>query len=259
YQQAQALDPAQPEVVAALANIQRAIVDHNFAAAMSRGYMALQGGRATEARAAFQDALKIKPNAAEVNAALQQAKDQETFAKLNDHIKAAQRSEAAEIWAEALAAWEQALTVDPNLVSAQQGRQRSQSRGNLDGFLRGLIANPLRLTDTDARAQASQVLADAARIPSPGPVLQAQLQHVSEFLQQALVPASVQVQSDGLTQVTLLRVGELGAFTTHTLSLTPGTYTAVGIRPGYRDVRQDFVVNIDGQAPLVTIACNETI
>jgi tetratricopeptide (TPR) repeat protein len=259
YQKAQALDPAQREAATALAKIEDAIVEHNFAAAMSRGYAALQGGRATEAQEAFQQALKIKPKATDASAAIQQAKDQQTLSELNNQAKAAERSEAAEAWDEARAGWDKVLQEDPNLVSAQQGRQRSQSRGNLDAFLRGIIKNPLSLADTSTRAQASQVLVDAGRVANPGPKLQAQLQQVTAFLQQVGEPATVQLQSDGLTQVTLLRVGELGTFTNHTLSLTPGTYTAVGIRPGYRDVRQEFVVGIDGKVPVVTIACNETI
>jgi tetratricopeptide (TPR) repeat protein len=259
YQKAQALDPSHPEVAAALASIQNSMVERNFAAAMSRGYAALQDGRATAAQEAFQEARGIKPNAPEVRSAMQQAKDQETFTEVSQHVAAAQRSESDEAWADALAAWDKALAVDPNLVSAQQGHERSQSRNNLDEFLRGIIAEPLRLADTNVHAQASQVLVDAERVTDAGPTLQSQLQQVRAFLQQVLVPATVQLQSDGMTEVTLLRVGELGTFTSHTLNLTPGTYTAVGIRPGYRDVRQEFVVTIDGQAPVVTVACNETI
>ena len=62
-----------------------------------------------------------------------------------------------------------------------------------------------------------------------------------------------------MTSVTVYRIGELGMFTNHTLDLVPGAYTAVGVRPGYRDVRQEFVVAIDGRAPVVTVACNEAI
>jgi hypothetical protein len=41
--------------------------------------------------------------------------------------------------------------------------------------------------------------------------------------------------------------------------LRPGTYTAVGTRNGYRDVRQTFTVKHDGAPPTVTIACTEPI
>jgi hypothetical protein len=48
-------------------------------------------------------------------------------------------------------------------------------------------------------------------------------------------------------------------FTSQTLNLMPGQYVAVGVRPGYRDVRQEFVVGLDGQVPVVTVACSEAI
>ena len=259
YRQAQVLDAAHPDVRTALNEVERAIVDRNFAGAMSRGYTALQAGNAAEAQQAFQQALGIKPGAGEANAALAQARDQQTFAALNVQVEAAERFEAEENWAEALAAWDRALEVDPNLVSVQQGQRRSQSRNNLDVFLRGIVDDPLRLATPDIHAQATQVLADARQLPDAGPKLREQLQTVQTYLQQALVPATVQLQSDGVTSVTLLRVGELGAFTNRTLDLTPGTYTAMGVRPGYRDVRQEFQVSIDGRAPMVTVACSEAI
>jgi len=53
--------------------------------------------------------------------------------------------------------------------------------------------------------------------------------------------------------------GDGGLFPSQSVKLTPGTYPAVGIRNGYRDVRQEFSVSIDGQAPVVTVTCKEAI
>jgi tetratricopeptide (TPR) repeat protein len=258
YQQALALDSSHADSNAALAAVNTAIVDRNFANAMSRGYAALQGNRADEAEEAFKQALAIKPGAsAEVNAALQQAADQETSAAISAHLERARQSEADENWADAMAAWDQALAVDPNLVSAQESRRNSENRNNLDVYLKSIIADPLRLADAGVQAQARQVITDTAALP--GAKLQEQLQQVRGFLERINVPATVQLQSDGMTAVTIYRVGDLGMFTTHTLSLTPGAYTAVGVRPGYRDVRQEFTVAIDGQVPVVTVSCTEAI
>jgi tetratricopeptide (TPR) repeat protein len=257
YQQALALDAAHSDANAALTAVNNAIVERNFAAAMSRGYAALQGGRPDEAQEAFKQALAIKPGSPEVTAAMQQAEDQETFAAISVHVEQAQQHESDENWAEAIVAWDQALAVDPNLVSAQEGRRLSDSRNKLDIYLKSIIADPLRLADQAVQAQARQVLSDAASLS--GPNLQGQLQQVRGFLERINVPANVQLQSDGMTSVTVYRVGELGMFTNHTLSLAPGAYTAVGVRPGYRDVRQEFVVAIDGQTPVVTVACTEAI
>ena len=53
----------------------------------------------------------------------------------------------------------------------------------------------------------------------------------------------VRLQSDGLTDVTVLRVGALGAFREKTLTLRPGSYVVMGKRSGYRDARKTLVVD----------------
>jgi hypothetical protein len=259
YRQAQAIDSAHVEVGAALQQVNSAIAERDFAAAMSRGYAALQGGDPEAAQRSFAQALAMKPGSAEVAAAMQQARDQQTFTAISVHITAAGQHEADEAWEQALAAWNEALAIDPNLVSAQEGRMRTQGRVNLDRFLESTLADPLRVAEDNIFEQTLQVVAEAERLPDIGPRLQNQLQQVRGFLARAKVPVSVQLQSDGMTTVTVYRVGELGLFTSQTLSLVPGAYTAVGVRPGYRDVREEFVVSIDGQAPVVSIACSEAI
>jgi hypothetical protein len=54
-------------------------------------------------------------------------------------------------------------------------------------------------------------------------------------------------------------VARLGKFDQRELSLRPGTYTAVGSRIGYRDVRLEFTVTPDSAPPTVNIACTEAI
>ncbi|HTQ99752.1 MAG TPA: hypothetical protein VMH83_07170 [Candidatus Acidoferrum sp.] len=259
YQQALALDKANADAPKAIARINTAIVDRNFAAAMSRGFAALQAGQADKAQEAFHQADTIKPGTNDVKAALQQAQDQQSTSAINVHIANAKQKEAAENWQEALTAWNAALAIDPNLVVAQEGQKRTNGRNNLDQFLAGVIKEPLRLADQGVFAQTTQVMGDAARIQNPGGKLQGQLTAVRKLLEQIRVPATVSLQSDGRTSVTLYKVGDLGQFSSKTVNLTPGTYTAVGSRQGYRDVRKEFTVAIDGQAPVVTVSCSEAI
>jgi len=59
--------------------------------------------------------------------------------------------------------------------------------------------------------------------------------------------------------VTIYRVGRLGTFTRQTLDLRPGTYTIVGSRQGYRDVRLELVVR-PGETPApLSVRCEEEI
>ncbi len=72
-------------------------------------------------------------------------------------------------------------------------------------------------------------------------------------------PVRVRLESDQQTEVVLYRVGRLGAFDRFELELRPGTYTAVGTRNGFRDVRREFTVRPGTQAGPFVIRCEEPI
>jgi hypothetical protein len=80
-----------------------------------------------------------------------------------------------------------------------------------------------------------------------------------DWLARAEVPVAVALRSDNQTQVTIFRVGQLGAFEQRSLELTPGSYTVIGTRPGYRDVRREISVVPGTPPPPVEIRCEEKI
>jgi len=65
--------------------------------------------------------------------------------------------------------------------------------------------------------------------------------------------------SDNLTEVTVYRVGRLGRFSQRVLNLRPGTYTVVGSRPGYRDVRRRLMVSPNQSSKPLEVRCEEAI
>ena len=62
-----------------------------------------------------------------------------------------------------------------------------------------------------------------------------------------------------MTAVSIYKVGVLGSFGNTALQLRPGTYVAVGIRPGYRDVRIEFRVAPEIEMEPVEVVCKEPI
>lgn len=259
FQQAKALDAANTEVDAALRELGSAIAENAYASAMSRGYAALRANRPAEAEEAFREAGAMRPGSAEVETAMQQARDQATTARIKVHIDAATAFEAEEQWATALREWQSALAVDPNLVVAQQGLRRSENRRDLDVFFETVIREPLRLVDETIYNQTAQLLRDLESFEAKGPRLLDQVARVQALHAQARIPVSVQLTSDGLTDVNLLRVEQLGQFSTHTRELLPGQYVAVGVRPGYRDVRVEFTVNLGAAPAPVSVVCTDKI
>ena len=121
------------------------------------------------------------------------------------------------------------------------------------------LTQPERLFGSAVHAAAKATLQSASGIQNAGPVLKQQLTKLSEWLARAETPIEIALRSDGITSVTIYRVGELGTFGERTVMLVPGQYTAVGTRPGYRDVRRQFDVQPGRTTPPVVIACEDKI
>jgi hypothetical protein len=99
----------------------------------------------------------------------------------------------------------------------------------------------------------------AKRVAAPGPVLTGQVSTVERLIADAETPMRVALASDNQTEVTIYRVGRLGAFERKDMELLPGRYTVVGVRPGYRDVRRELTLLPGSAAPTLVIRCEEPI
>jgi hypothetical protein len=99
----------------------------------------------------------------------------------------------------------------------------------------------------------------AAAEPTRGPRIDGQVEQLGRLISLASQPIAVRLTSDQLTTVTLYRVGQLGAFASHEVELRPGTYTVIGSRDGYRDVRQTFTVRPGGNLAPINVVCVEPI
>ncbi len=259
YQEALTIDPEYARASESITQTRQAILDRDFRNQMSEGFSAIQRGNPEAALTAFNQARTLRPESTEVQTAITQAETLILDRDLNVQLEAARAHEAAEEWQEALSAYNTALAIDPNVVPAQQGRERTQMRLNLDTYLKTLLGNPLRLSDDRVYEQTITVYNEALELVTNGTRLYDQLVSVRSYLDKARVPVTVTLNSDGVTAVTIFRVSELGMFSTQTMQLIPGTYTAVGVRPGFRDVRQEFVVPFSGEEPVVTVICNEPV
>lgn len=65
----------------------------------------------------------------------------------------------------------------------------------------------------------------------------------------------VTVKSDGNTWVSITNVAQPEKFKSKTFSLSPGDYTVMGRRKGYRDVEHQLRVRADEAPGLLTVIC----
>jgi hypothetical protein len=156
--------------------------------------------------------------------------------------------ERQEKWAEAVTEYDKALVLDGNLAQAQEGKQFSQGRSNLDNRLKQILAEPARLSNKAVYEESRLIHQNAASISNPEPRLTEQLIILSSLLDNALDPIQVIFKSDNFTNITINKIGTLGIFDEQIMTLLPGSYIAIGTREGYRDVRVEFTLQA-GQAP----------
>lgn len=259
FSQALALDPENALAKAGLARANAGLGNDKYAQAVGAGEAALGAGRLEEAKSDFQQALAYRRNGnkataglARVNAAMQASR----LAALRQEATALERQEH---WNQALKLYRAALLQDPSLAFAQHGEARAAARARLANGLERLIDHPNLLASPAARKQAMTLL-QAARIQNPsGPKLEAQIAGLSRLLPQFNRPVPLNLVSDDATQVTIPSIGVFGTFARREIRLMPGTYTIIGSRNGYRDVRREFTVMPGDRNMTITVSCSEPI
>lgn len=268
FDQAVVLDPLHERAAELREDNEQRIIDADFTRIMSEGFALLDQGDSESAINAFQRALQVRPGSQQANEAIAQTREQLTLARIEQYRQQAEGFEQQEQWQQAIDTYTAALELDANLVFAQEGKDYSERRLQLDTLLQTNLDDPLRLSDAAAYQEALDVFRVASDLAqdlraqgqeSVGPRLQAQIQQTEAILQQMTQPREIRLLSDNATQVTIYRVGELGAFSQTSLMLMPGRYVAVGTRPGYRDVREEFVVGLDDQPEAVVVQCSEQL
>jgi tetratricopeptide (TPR) repeat protein len=259
YREALAIDPSWGPARAAADEVSGSLQNAEFDRAMSLGFSALAAENYGDAERQFRVALTLQPQARAAQEGLAQA---EQGAKLDQIALTEARAlafERRELWDQAIALYRAMLATDANLVFAQTGLERAMGRAGLDAKLTNLIDNPTLLFSDTVLADARKLLDEARAQPESGVRLEEQVGKLARLVDLAATPIAVQIQSDRLTDVTLYRVGALGVFATKQVDLRPGTYTAIGSRDGYRDVRQTFTVLPGRELPPISVVCVEPI
>ena len=259
YRKALAADAAVPGAKEALDRMAAGRSADAYSIAMSRGFAESAAGRNDAARAAFNQALAARPGSREAQeaiAALDRGQRASAVALLEARARTA---ESDERWDEAVVAWREAGNLEPTLESAREGLARTTPRAELQRRIDALNAKPERLWNAEGRAEARGLVAAAAAAGNPREKLAASAAKLDALAAAAQLPIRLRLESDGLTQVMIYRVGQYGSFATREVQLLPGRYTVVGTRTGFRDVRHEVVLPPGASAAAVVVRCEEPI
>jgi len=259
FEKALALDAAWQ---AAVDGLQRVLVASNqmsFDQRMTEGLEALADGNFPTARAAFRTAQALQSDSREPADGLLQVDQGIRLEKIAVLERDATTLEGKEQWDAAVEKYKAILEVDPDLDFAHAGLARASGRAALHETLEKYIADPDSLSNPSTMQAATKLLLDIIRMPSVGPRLDDQKNQLSRLLKRATTELTVRLISDNATDVVIFRVGKLGRFDSQEISLRPGSYVAVGSRPGYRDVRLEFKVSPEIHLQTIVVRCEEQI
>jgi hypothetical protein len=259
YRHALSLDAETVEARDGLANAQRELNEQQYQTAMAQGLQALNQRRFASARAAIERARQVRPAAVEPKDLAARVSTAIATTRVEDLRTEATAHERAERWSDALAIYDSILERNGTLLFARQGHDRVAPRVALDASLSDFVARPERLGSPEVRDAAKRALAEAARLSGAGPVLRGQTGKVESLLATAATPVRVAIESDSATEVVIYRIGALGVFARREVELAPGTYTVLGTRAGFRDVRRELKVRPGAAPAALIVRCEDRI
>jgi serine/threonine protein kinase len=230
-----------------------------FDARMSEGFEAIAVSDYLGARAAFRMAKQLLPESREPDDGLLQVDQGLRLQEITTLEREAESLEEAEHWDAVVRTYEEILKVDSSLSFASDGLQHGRQMRALHLQLDELIAEPDRLSAPSVMQKATMMVVKITTTPDAGPRLTGQKDELSRLLKRAATALTVPLISDNVTEVSIYKVGRLGNFMRKEVRLRPGTYVAVGSRPGFRDVRLEFRVAPEIEMEPVIVQCEEQI
>ena len=259
YREAAMLDPQSLAARTGLERVASTLAGKRFRANMSAALSAIERQDFAGARRALEKARVIDPASVAVADAEARLNESEQRHQIAAHRTRAQQFERAEKWAEAASEYAAILAIDSDIQFAISGEATSRDLARLHAQLDRYLQEPSRLHSARPLRAAEQLLRSTGTTVPHGPHLQRKLDSLARLVIAAKSPVPVVLLSDGLTEVMLYRVGELGSFSRRELSLRPGIYTVTGKRAGYRDVRYEFTVSGGRSLDPIVVRCEERI
>ncbi len=284
YRQMLSRDPRNAEAQAGLKRASAALGAAQYARAVGIGLDALGDGRLQAARQAFELAHRINRGGREAEQGLERVSSELQARELTQLESRGAALEAQQRWSAALLVYDRALSIDPSLSFAQQGKARVAARARLEGVrlaspaaagadlagasrapadltsrLQALVDDPQQLDSQAVRAEAAALLREASATQPAGALLRQYTVRLSALLQDYDKTVHLALTSDNLTEVEISQIGSFGTFSRREIDLKPGRYTVIGTRAGYRDVRRDVTIEPGEETQTISVRCEEPI
>ena len=259
YEEAAGKDPLWKPASEGVLRIQEGLRQREFENIMSEAFSELLRKNYGAARLAFEGATRIFPKSSEPEDGLLQVELAEKGDEIDMLKLKAEQNVREEVWEEAILQFERVLRLDNSLVFALNGLDTAKKRLALRNRLQYFLDDPTVMKDDDQLKEAKKTLMDASILAASSPATANQIGSLSRLISLARIPIKVIISSDGDTEIFVYQVKRLGKVRSEELELYPGTYTIVGKRRGYRDVRQTLTLLANAPTKPINISCKEKI
>jgi tetratricopeptide (TPR) repeat protein len=255
YNQALVLDPKAEKALTGRKRVASITEEAQFQRLMSEGQSALAQRNLEKARSTLLKAKALRPQDPGVIDALAQTDQAIYMRRIENLHRSAIQAEKAERWPEALEFYQKVLQLDRNIRLAVQGEARSRDYIRINKRISYFLEKPSALQSDRQLQNALSLVDETENLTAKGPGLNARINELKTLIETADTPVRFIIESDNQTEVAIYKVGKFGRFTERELALRPGTYTVVGSREGYQDVRKKFKVKPGQQPQRITVVC----
>ena len=189
--------------------------------------------------------------------------------KIKSYQKKGKQYEKQEEWQKALNLYEKINHIDPYTINGKTNEQRVRAYIVINEMLEKIVKNNHRLQDKKIIQKAKKTLVNIKKEIGKQnallydidktPELDKKIRQAERVIDLASINVPVTLISDNKTDIEIYKIAKYGKLKNKTISLTPGVYTIVGTRSGYRDQRKKIKISASEKKVIVTIQCRERI
>lgn len=241
------------------ASLQSQLAANRYDQQIARGYDAIDSQDLSTAKAQLKQARQLNPDRTEnqqLAAAIAELESRLVYAS---SVAAAQEAQQADNWQTAVTEWKQALQQRPADKAISDNLARAERIVSLQQQMQALLANPYRLSNDLVKSKADIALIQADSVREASPSLNAIAKKLRDSINAVNKAVTVEVISDGETDISVRGVGVVGTTRSKKIELKPGTYQFEGKRQGYKSKIIEVNIPLDSASYQVSIIADERI
>lgn len=253
------LDLTREEQKARLATVNATISESRFSSYISRGMAGVEQRDLKTAETNHRKAESLYKSRDAVKLLSSQVASLKLELGAEELVKKGIAASTSDDWEKAATYFIGARKVLPDNKEALDGHMLASKIINLQKLTAKHLANPERLSNESVVASVEVMLEEAKVFSDFSTSLKVRSQELAAFVIVYSTPVPVQVVSDGVTQVSVRGVGQVGQTTGRTINLKPGTYSFEGKRPGYISTLIKVEIAPGAAGITVEVICDEPI